>query len=79
MDNLVPLCSVHHHLVHEGGWTLTLHPDRSIELRRPDGTVHHEGSTVDVAPTGLVAEVQAACADALDQILSRNRHGPPVA
>ena len=79
MDNLVPLCSVHHHLVHEGGWTLTLHPDRSIELRRPDGTVHHEGSTVDVAPTGLVAKVQAACADALDQILSRNHHGPPAA
>ena len=79
LDNLLPLCSGHHHEVHEGGWTLTLHADRTIELRRPDGSLYHEGSTVDVAPTGLVAEVQAACADALDQILSRNRHGPPAA
>ena len=49
------LLSYHHHLVHEGGWTLMLRPDRTIELRRPDGSVHFEGSTVDVAPTGLVA------------------------
>jgi hypothetical protein len=79
LDNLLPLCSVHHHQVHEGGWTLTLHPDRSIELRRSDGTLYHEGSTVDVAPNGVVAEVSAALADALDQILTRNRHGPPAA
>jgi hypothetical protein len=80
LDNLLPLCAVHHHhRVHEGGWTLTLHPDRSIELRRPTAPRYHDGSTVDVAPHGLVAEVQAACADALDQILTRNRHGPPAA
>ena len=51
--NLLPLCSRHHHLVHEGGWTLTLHADRRIELRRPDGSLYFEGSTVDVVPTGL--------------------------
>jgi hypothetical protein len=79
LDNLAPLCSIHHHQVHEGGWSLTLQPDRTIELRRPDGTVHASASTVDVAPNGLVAEVQAALGDALDQILSRNRHGPPAA
>ena len=55
LANLLPLCSRHHHLVHEGGWTLMLRPDRTIELRRPDGSVHFEGSTVDVAPAGLVA------------------------
>jgi Domain of unknown function (DUF222)/HNH endonuclease len=55
LANLLPLCSRHHHLVHEGRWPLTLHPDRSITLTRPDGTVHFEGSTVDVAPTGLPA------------------------
>ena len=54
LANLLPLCSRHHHLVHEGGWTLTLRADRRIELRRPDGSLHFEGSTVDVAPTGLV-------------------------
>jgi hypothetical protein len=82
LDNLLPLCSAHHHQVHEGGWTLTLRSDRTIELRRPDGTTYHSGSTVDVAPNGVsaaVAAVQAACADALDQILTRNRHGPPAA
>jgi hypothetical protein len=47
LENLLPLCSVHHHLVHEGGWTLTLRPDRTITLHRPDGTLFFEGSTVD--------------------------------
>jgi hypothetical protein len=55
LANLLPLCTRHHHLVHEGRWHLTLHPDRSITLTRPDGTVHFEGSTIDVAPTGLPA------------------------
>ena len=51
--NLLPLCTRHHHDVHEGGWHLTLHPDRTITLHRPDGTLHYEGSTIDVAPTGV--------------------------
>lgn len=38
--NLVPLCSHHHHLVHEGRWHLELLPDRSLRIIRPDGTVH---------------------------------------
>jgi Domain of unknown function (DUF222) len=45
LDNLLPICERHHHHVHEGGWTLTLKPDRTITLRRPDGTLHHEGPT----------------------------------
>jgi hypothetical protein len=53
LDNLLPLCSRHHHTVHDGGWTLTLHPDRTIELRRPDGTIHANTPTVDVAPVGI--------------------------
>ncbi len=50
---LAPACSVHHHLVHEGGWTLTLHPDRTATWTRPDGTVHHHGPTIDTTPSGL--------------------------
>ena len=34
----------HHHHVHEGGWTLTLKPDRTITLHRPDGTLAYEGN-----------------------------------
>jgi hypothetical protein len=47
LDNLIPLCSVHHHLVHEGGWTLTLEPDRTVTVLRPDGTGHFRGDTTD--------------------------------
>ncbi len=36
MTNLVPLCSHHHHKVHEGGWHLKLKPDRSLEHYKPD-------------------------------------------
>ena len=53
LANLLPLCSTHHHLVHEGGWTLTLNPDRTIGLRRPDGATHYTGTTITRAPTGL--------------------------
>ena len=50
LANLLPLCAHHHHLVHEGGWTLTLKPDRTITLRRPDGSLAHEGTTTDRTP-----------------------------
>ncbi len=39
LDNLLPLCSRHHHEVHEGGWTLRLAPDRTLTIRQPDGSV----------------------------------------
>ena len=43
MDNFVPLCSRHHHAVHEGGWHLTLHPTtRVLTITYPDGTTHTE-------------------------------------
>lgn len=50
LANLLPLCSFHHHLVHEGGWTLTLDPDRTVTLIRPDGEVIFKDSTVDRRP-----------------------------
>ncbi|MEO6571423.1 MAG: HNH endonuclease [Ilumatobacteraceae bacterium] len=39
--NLVPLCEAHHHLVHEGGWNLTIDTRRHITWTRPDGTHWH--------------------------------------
>ncbi len=50
LENLIPLCEKHHHLVHEGGWTLTMTPERIATWRRPDGTVHHTGSCIDRHP-----------------------------
>jgi hypothetical protein len=41
LDNLVPLCSHHHHLVHEGRWRIELQPDRSLHTFRPDGVQHN--------------------------------------
>ena len=50
IDNLLPLCETHHHTVHEGGWGLTITPDRIATWSRPDGTHHHTGPTIDRTP-----------------------------
>jgi hypothetical protein len=50
LDNLLPLCEIHHHLVHEGGWTLTLQPDRRTVWRTPDGSTYFDGITIDRRP-----------------------------
>ena len=47
IDNLLPLCERHHHLVHEGRWGLTMTPDRIATWTRPDGVVEHSGCTID--------------------------------
>jgi hypothetical protein len=46
IENLVPLCEQHHHLVHEGGWQLTMTADRVATWTRPDGAHHHSGTTI---------------------------------
>ena len=38
LDNLVPLCSTHHHAAHEGRWYLELDAHRTLTATRPDGT-----------------------------------------
>jgi hypothetical protein len=41
LDNMLPLCSQHHHRVHEGGWMLHLEPrTRDLTITYPDGTTH---------------------------------------
>jgi hypothetical protein len=35
LDNMVPLCSRHHHAAHEGGWTLKLKPGSRTLLAQP--------------------------------------------
>lgn len=39
LANLVPVCSRHHHRVHEDGWILEVDPRRVVRLRPPDGKV----------------------------------------
>jgi Domain of unknown function (DUF222) len=38
MGNLIPLCSKHHHLAHEGGWRLELDARRYLTITKPDGS-----------------------------------------
>jgi hypothetical protein len=74
LHNLVPLCDRDHHLVHEGGWQLTLDPDRTISLRRPDGTHYFTGRTVTLAPTGIGGDA----VDVIELARARVRAlGPP--
>ncbi len=55
LDNLVPVCSFHHHRVHEGRWQLQLDSStRQLTVRLPDGTLHS------TAPPDLLAERQVA-------------------
>jgi 5-methylcytosine-specific restriction endonuclease McrA len=35
LDNMVPLCSRHHHAAHEGRWTLKLEPETRILTASP--------------------------------------------
>jgi hypothetical protein len=46
LDNLIPVCERHHHLVHEGGWRLTMTADRRCTWTQPDGTIWHEGPSI---------------------------------
>ena len=52
LDNLLPICSQHHHQVHEGRWHLTMTPTRVVTYSSPD---HHHTLTADTtnrtAPT----------------------------
>lgn len=45
LANLVPLCSSHHHRVHEGQWHIKLRPDRSLEILKPDGAFYATAPT----------------------------------
>lgn len=58
IDNLLPLCESHHHVVHEGGWSLTMTPDRVATWIRPDGTVWITAATVDRSHDVLAHERQ---------------------
>ncbi len=43
LGNLLPLCSKHHHAAHEGGWLLTLGPNRELSIELPNGQIMRTG------------------------------------
>jgi Domain of unknown function (DUF222)/HNH endonuclease len=79
LDNLVPLCERHHHLVHEAGWTIRLLPGRHAEWRTPAGRAYPEpvaGETKPVAPAAsrevvTVGELATRLDHALDALAVR--------
>jgi len=50
LDNLVLICSFHHRLVHEHGWTLRRDPDGSLRWFDPGGARYRAGPVVAAAP-----------------------------
>jgi hypothetical protein len=46
LDQLLPLCEQHHHMVHEGNWLLTMTPDRVCTWTRPDGTIWNQSQSI---------------------------------
>lgn len=71
LDNLVSLCGFHHHLVHEGEWSVAL-SDGAIIWSGPDGTP----ATVEplAGSTDLVAEAGQHRGIGADSIVSRWRN-----
>ena len=70
--NLLPLCARHHHLAHEGGWTLQLAPDRTLTVYRPDGQLH--------ATTGIqITPHHDTNTDGQDPVTCRHPATPPTA
>ena len=50
LGSIIPGCTRHHHLVHEGGWVLDLDPStRELIITLPDGTVHSRSRPRSVA------------------------------
>ncbi len=43
IENLLPLCTKHHHCAHEGRWKLSLATDRTLTINLPDGTTMCHG------------------------------------
>ena len=40
LNNLLPVCSMHHTRIHNDGWIIELGPHRELTLRLPDGAIH---------------------------------------
>jgi hypothetical protein len=43
LANLIPLCEIHHQMVHHEGWTISLGANRELTVTLPDGQVMTTG------------------------------------
>ena len=76
LNNLIPLCTSHHHQTHEGRWHLKLAPNRSLHIHQPDGT-HWATTHPDRTPTPKPPQTDLDRTDRTDQTepTRRNRSG----
>ncbi len=49
LNNLLPVCTHHHTMIHDGGWHVELDKNRTLTITLPDGNVLSTG------PPGRVA------------------------
>jgi hypothetical protein len=49
LDNLILICSFHHKLVHEHGWSIERNDDGDVAWQRPDGVRYRAGPDEGVA------------------------------
>jgi hypothetical protein len=49
LGNLLPVCSHHHHKIHDDGWAIELGLQRALTLRLPDGQVMTTGPPTRIA------------------------------
>jgi hypothetical protein len=74
LDNLLPVCSVHHGRIHHDNWQIELGPNRELTLTLPDGTIHTTGpphptttrrlTEPGAPPSGSPRQLMASPADA---------------
>jgi hypothetical protein len=43
LENLIPLCEIHHQKIHHNGWTISRGPNRELTVTLPDGQVMTTG------------------------------------
>jgi len=63
IENLLLVCSYHHHRLHEGGWQAHRLPDSTVEFTLPNGRILPASS---VTPNGKADDVQASSRRAAD-------------
>ena len=81
LPNLVGLCPKHHWLVHEGGWSVTLHGDR-VTWFRPGGRIYDPGLSPPQEPKPVRSNRAtlaraAGYSRAFDLVASRTPHSRP--
>ena len=57
LGNLLLICSFHHRLVHEHGWSIARQADGTVRWSRPDGTRYRAGPSPGLEPEARVAVV----------------------